>query len=40
MGGTPVFTSVAEVKNITGPAMKRTVLDASNQDSPKPAQRT
>jgi hypothetical protein len=34
MGGTPVFTSVAEVKNITGPAMKRAVLDASNQDSP------
>lgn len=33
-GDTGVFTTIAEVKDITGPAVSLDVIDVTNQDSP------
>lgn len=33
MASTPVFTAIAEVKNITGPGMARDFIDVSSLDS-------
>ncbi len=32
-GGTPVYTSIAEVVSISGPSFKRTMIDVTHQNS-------